>query len=167
MSLSSKAARGRFRKRARFSLSSHASLLSEINITPFVDVVLVLLVIFMVSVPLMKGGVSLDLPQTKAAPLAADKQEELIISLQKDGSLFFQQTSSSVPRAIKDGNELEKILEEQKQQKAKKGLAAAAIPVIIRADKHLPYQKVLDVLARIQNTGFSHLNLVSLSEDRN
>ena len=120
--------------------------ISQINVTPFVDVMLVLLIVFMITAPLLTVGVSVDLPKTKASQLNS-KGDPIIISIKKNGALFIQEreidTVQLLPRlkAISSGNK--------------------NIRVYVRGDKDVPYGLVLDTIAKIKSSGFKKVALVA------
>ncbi len=121
--------------------------ISEINITPFVDVMLVLLIIFMVTAPLLVAGVPVDLPSTEAAKVAQTKKP-VIVSLKDDGSIFIREDlvtdESLVPR-------LTALYQSE-----------GDTVVYVRADKTLPYGKVMETLGRVGKSGYSRVSLLSL-----
>ena len=120
--------------------------ISQINVTPFVDVMLVLLIVFMITAPLLTVGVSVDLPKTKASQLNS-KGDPIIISIKKNGELFIQERQIDsvqlLPRlkAISSGNKNLKIY--------------------VRGDKNVPYGLVLDTIAKIKGSGFKKVALVA------
>ena len=120
--------------------------ISQINVTPFVDVMLVLLIVFMITAPLLTVGVSVDLPKTKASQLNS-KGDPIIISIKKNGELFIQEREINslqlLPRlkAISSGNKNLKIY--------------------VRGDKNVPYGLVLDTIAKIKGSGFKKVALVA------
>ena len=120
--------------------------ISQINVTPFVDVMLVLLIVFMITAPLLTVGVSIDLPKTKASQLN-QKGDPLILSIKSDGKIFIQDREISneklIPRLKALANNNMKIR------------------VFIRGDKKVNYGNVVDVLSRVQSAGFSKATLVA------
>src|SRR5215472_10247153 len=121
--------------------------MSQINVTPLVDVMLVLLVIFMVTAPILQQGVSVDLPQAKAGALTG-KEEQLVVSLTKTGQVYLNDATLSAP-------ELE----------AKLRAIAAQRPdgqVFVRADQSVPYGQVVRVMAAIRSAGIRHVGMVTL-----
>ena len=126
--------------------------MGEINVTPFVDVMLVLLIVFMVTAPLLTVGVEVDLPKTKAGQINADAAP-LVVSIKADGSLHLQDTEvpadALVPRleAISDANPL--------------------VRIFVRGDKAVAYGEVLGVMGRIQAAGFERVALVAQLPDIN
>ena len=120
--------------------------LAEINITPFVDVMLVLLVIFMVAAPLMVAGVPVDLPQTSATRLSNPKKP-MVVTLATDGTLQIREErvdkTSLIPRLL--------------AIKAQEGDAV----VYVRADRAIPYGEVMEVLGRVGEAGYQRVCLLS------
>jgi biopolymer transport protein TolR len=120
--------------------------MSEINVTPFVDVMLVLLIVFMVTAPLLTVGVPVDLPKTKAQPLSQDR-EPLTVSVRRDGSIYLQNTRVAeddlVPR-------LTAIAANGYDQR-----------VFVRGDKAVDYGRVMQVMALVSAAGFTHIGLVT------
>ena len=130
---------------------AHAPM-AEINVTPFVDVMLVLLIIFMVTAPLMATGVPLDLPQAKGKQIDTQNKEPLVVSIAKDGKIFLGQ-EEKVPTSLDElGSKL-------------KAVAAARggtdEPVFVRGATLAEYGIVTKVLARISEAGFRKLSLVT------
>lgn len=125
------------------------ALVSEINVTPLVDVMLVLLIIFMVAAPLMTAGVPIDLPESSAKALNADKQP-ITVSVNAQGQIFLQETEITseeiVPR-------LQAIAETGYDER-----------VFVRADGAADYASVMRVLGRINAGGFRNVGLVTLPE---
>lgn len=126
--------------------SREGGMMSEINVTPFVDVMLVLLVIFMVTAPLMTTGVEMNLPRAEAPPLAA-QDEQLVLSVTADEVYYINET---------------KLTWDEMQVKLK--AIAEANPdqsVFVRADGKLPYEKVLQLLAVAKRAGVAKVGLVT------
>jgi biopolymer transport protein ExbD len=121
-------------------------LMAEINITPMVDVMLVLLVIFMVAAPLLVAGVRVDLPRS-AAPKLAQLQKPIIVTLAANGRLYIGDDSA-------DRDNLETRLS---AVRPKDGDAT----VYVRADKNTPYGQVLELLGQIGRAGFQRISLLS------
>ena len=132
------------RSRARRHTPMH-----EINVTPFVDVMLVLLIIFMVAAPLLTSGVPLELPETKGQQLQANK-EPLSISVQRDGKVYLQETQVQLDEIA---GKLKAI--------AKGGYDE---PIFVRGDKGIDYGTVMRVMGRIKQGGFNKVSLVTESE---
>jgi biopolymer transport protein TolR len=120
--------------------------LSEINVTPLVDVMMVLLIIFMISAPLLTAGVPLELPKTEAAAIQ-DQSQPLTISIRADGALFIGEREA--PFAS-----LGPQLREMAGPDAKK-------PIYVRADGRAPYSIVAQVMASLSTSGFTSINLIT------
>jgi biopolymer transport protein TolR len=123
-----------------------AGSMSQINVTPLVDVMLVLLVIFMVTAPIIQQGVSVDLPDARAGALSG-KDEQLVVSVTKKGSLYLNDTAMSAA-------DLESKLR----------AIAAQRPdgqVFVRADKSVPYGEVVAVMAAIKQSGIRRVGMVT------
>jgi biopolymer transport protein TolR len=120
--------------------------MSEINVTPLVDVMLVLLVVFMVTAPLLTVGVPVDLPQTQAAPINEPK-EPLVISIKSDGSIFLQETPVEVDQIV------------ARLQAITNNNSAASI--YVRGDRAVNYGRVLEVMGLVSGAGFSKVALIS------
>ncbi len=125
------------------------TLMSEINVTPFVDVMLVLLIIFMVAAPLLTVGVPIDLPETQAKPMNADTQP-ITVSVNDKGQVYLQETEIAVDEVVP---RLEAI--------AKTGYEER---IYVRGDKTADYGTVMQVMARISAAGYKNLGLVTLQE---
>jgi biopolymer transport protein TolR len=133
------------RKRAR-----HRPM-AEINVTPLVDVMLVLLIIFMVAAPLMTAGVEVDLPKSEGSELKSES-EPLTLSVDAQGKIFIQETE--IPF-----EELQPKLEAITQ--ARKGLDET---IFVRGDKSTNYDGLMRVMGRIANAGYKRISLVTLDE---
>jgi biopolymer transport protein TolR len=120
--------------------------ISEINITPMVDVMLVLLIIFMVTAPLLVAGVPVELPNTSAARISQPKKP-VIVSLAGDGSLFIREEQVSLTTLI------------PKLQALRSSEGDAV--VYVRADKSRPYGEVMDMLGRVGQSGYARVSLLS------
>ncbi len=127
----------------------HHALMSEINVTPFVDVMLVLLIIFMVAAPLLTVGVPIDLPETEANALNADTQP-ITVSVNDKGQIFLQETEVPIDEVVA---KLEAIARTGYDER-----------IYVRGDKAADYGTVMKVMARISAAGFRNLGLVTLQE---
>lgn len=123
--------------------------MSEINVTPVVDVMLVLLIVFMVAAPLLTVGVPVDLPKTQAAPIPGDT-EPLTITINGEGEIFVQETLTEADALVP---QLTAIAEGGYEQR-----------IFVRADKNIPYGRVMDVMGRLSSAGFSKVALVTETE---
>jgi len=133
-------------RRRRGSRGGHAAM-SEINVTPFVDVMLVLLIIFMVAAPLMTVGVPLELPKTAAQAVPAEQEEPLTISVQADGTISIQNTPTPEADLVA---KLQSIAQERESDK-----------LFLRADGTIPYERVVQVMGALNAGGFTNIVLVT------
>ena len=124
-----------------------AAVMSEINVTPFVDVMLVLLIIFMVAAPLLTVGVPLELPKTAAQAVATEQEEPLTISIQEDGAVSIQNS------AVADGELIDKLRAVAAERTSDK--------LFLRADGKIPYARVVQVMGAMNSGGFSNIVLVT------
>jgi len=141
-----KAAGGRGGRRRR---GRKHGLVSEINVTPFVDVMLVLLIIFMVAAPLLTVGVPIDLPETQAKALNAETQP-ITVSVNNGGKVFIQETEIAVEEVVP---KLQAIASAGYEER-----------IFVRGDKTADYGTVMQVMARISAAGYKNLGLVTLPE---
>ena len=137
---------GRRRRRAR-----RGGAINEINMTPFIDVMLVLLIIFMVAAPLMTVGVPLDLPQTKAAPLNVDAKP-VTLSIKATGQVFMGETE------LKDEEIVERIAASAKQGFEER--------IFVRGDKKVDYGRVAQVMSIVTGAGYKRVALVTEPDQR-
>jgi biopolymer transport protein TolR len=121
--------------------------MADINITPFVDVMLVLLIIFMVTAPMLTVGIPLELPKTAAASLPTEQEEPLTVSLTADGIVMIQTSEVAEADLIP---KLRAIAAERKSDK-----------IFLRADGNLPYTRVAEVMGALSAGGFSNIGLVT------
>ncbi len=121
-------------------------LMSDINVTPFVDVMLVLLIIFMVAAPMMIEGVEVTLPQATSKPLATE-QDQLIVSIDKEGTIFL--------------NDFQVQIEDLRDKLYKITGGDPEREVYLRADKEIPYGVVVRVMSEIKNAGTEKLGMVT------
>ena len=125
--------------------------MSEINVTPFVDVMLVLLIVFMVTAPLLTAGVPIDLPQTRARLLGQDR-EPLAVSIDNAGKVFLQNTEIQVDELVP---KLMAISENGYAQR-----------IFVRGDRTVDYGKVMEVMGLLNSAGFTRIGLVTESQRR-
>ena len=121
-------------------------LMSEINVTPFVDVMLVLLIIFMVTAPMMMQGVDVNLPRTTTQPIASE-EERLVISLTAKRDIYMNEYKISL-------DSLQRKLQTIFQNRPDKA-------VFLRADQKLPYGFVMEVMAAIRQSGVKRMGMVT------
>jgi biopolymer transport protein TolR len=124
------------------------SALSQINVTPLVDVMLVLLIIFMVTAPMMEQGVEVNLPEVAEAPGLSAGKEPLVVTVARDGAISIGKTR--IPSAAKLMPVLREILQTRREKE-----------VFLEADRDVPYGKVVQVMAAIKGAGIEKLGMVS------
>ncbi len=141
--------------------SSHSRLKAEINIVPYIDVMLVLLVIFMVTAPLINQGVEVDLPKAPAETLDTPQQESevIVMSVRKDGSCYLNVGSEKAqpvdckqiaPRRVEIEERLKRIPQP---------------PVLVRADKDVRYEQVIQAMAALKEVGATKVGLSTAPPD--
>lgn len=121
----------------------HRTVLSEINVTPFVDVMLVLLVIFMVTAPLMQQGIDVNLPKAKGKELPPEERISLVIK--KDRTVYMNETPVSIP-------EMKRKLE---------AISKLNPNLFLKADKDVPYGLVVEVMGEIREAGIEKLGMIT------
>ncbi len=136
---------GQRRRRGRGRRASRP--MSEINVTPFVDVMLCLLIIFMVAAPLMTVGVPIDLPDTSAEALPSEQEEPLTVTLSSDGRIMLQTTEVAREEIIP---RLQAIAAERDSPR-----------IFVRADGGIPYEQVMQVMGALNAAGFREIGLVT------
>lgn len=127
--------------------------MSDINVVPYIDVMLVLLIIFMVTAPMLTQGIKVDLPQLESAPVIVEQnQEPLIISVDLNGVYYMEMSALS-----EEPMELEFLLEKLG------GLLeqSPALSVLIRADKNVEYGAVIDLMSVVQSAGAKGVGLIT------
>ena len=121
--------------------------MAEINVTPMVDVMLVLLIIFMVAAPLLTVGVPVELPKTAASALPSEAEEPLAVTITADGTVTIQTTEVPMDQLV---NRLRAIAVERADDR-----------IFLRADGAVPYQMVAQVMGALNRGGFSSIGLVT------
>ena len=124
-----------------------AAPMADINVTPFIDVMLVLLIIFMVAAPMLTVGVPIELPETAANALPAEQEEPLSITMTADGRLLIQNTETAPSELI---TRLTAISAERTSDK-----------IFLRADGAIPYARVAEVMGALNAGGFNNIGLVT------
>ena len=121
--------------------------MSDINVTPFVDVMLVLLIVFMVAAPLLTVGVEVNLPKTAAEALPSETEEPLTVTLTAEGTIVIQTTETPEADFL---TRLRGVAQERSDDK-----------VFLRADGSIPYSKVMQVMGAMNAAGFGNIGLVT------
>jgi biopolymer transport protein TolR len=128
------------------AIKTGGGFLNEINVTPFVDVMLVLLIIFMVTAPLMTQGVEVDLPTTRTVRNLPQDSEHLVLTVRKDGRIFLDEYQVSLDE-LED--HLKRLVASQRKQ------------LFLRADREVPYGTVVEVMGEIKSAGIDKLGIVA------
>jgi len=130
---------------------------SEINVVPYIDVMLVLLIIFMITAPLVQQGVEIDLPQASANPLPPEQREPLIISVSKDGDLYLNIGDKNDKPIEEDllANRVAAVIKNHPQT-----------PVLVRGDKAVDYGRVTEAMVLLQSAGVEKVGLMTDSLDQ-
>ena len=140
---------GGYTRRNSRRRSSHGAI-SEINVTPLVDVMLVLLIVFMVAAPLMTVGVPIELPKTEAKPMN-QQTEPLTISVQADRKVFIQETEIPLEELA---TKLQALAKNGNQEQ-----------LMVRADTAVPYGAVMEVMGVLNSAGYTKIGLVTFPKD--
>lgn len=125
---------------------------SEINVTPFVDVMLVLLIIFMVATPMMTSGLEVDLPQTKQVESLPTESDHMILTIRRDGKIFLDEY------AVEDMSSLEGFLINLVKDKNR--------TLFLQADKEVPYGIVVEAMGQIKAAGIENLGVMADSSQK-
>jgi len=128
------------------SRGNNERIISEINVTPLVDVMLVLLIIFMVTAPMMTQGIDVDLPQTTAQPLP-QKTSPTIITMTRKGTVYLR------------GVKTKRVILRQKMRRLAR--AGASPQVLLKADRRVPYGKVVAIMADIRRAGIKKFGMIT------
>lgn len=125
--------------------------MAEINVVPYIDVMLVLLVIFMVTAPMLTQGVDVELPNANAAPIQSDDQDAIIASIDSSGQYY-----------LDVGGKQEPISLSEVQDRVRKVLSQSpGLPVLVRGDKNVPYGDVIGLMVTLQGAGVPNVGLVT------
>lgn len=140
---------------AHFHPSSHRRTIAEINVVPFIDVMLVLLVIFMVTAPLLTQGVKVDLPQTDAKAMSEKEKEPLIVSVDASGNFYFNLAEK--PNQPITARTLSYLASQQLSGSQHSDQR----PVLVRGDKNANYGKVIEAMVLLQKAGAKSVGLIT------
>lgn len=134
-------------------MSQRRKPMSEINVVPYIDVMLVLLIIFMVTAPMMTQGVKVELPEVTSDPVQSqDNIEPLVVTIDSNGAYYLEvgeDTSKPLPLELVQG-QVRKILTQ-----------TPATPVLVRGDKHVEYGKIVSLMSILQDSGAKSVGLVT------
>ena len=128
------------------------TVMSEINVTPFVDVMLVLLVIFMVTTPILYQGVDVNLPKTESRPMPSlDRERKVVVTVNSGGQIFIE----------KEQYTLDQLRIEIRKLMADRSKSPTDADVFLRADTSVPYGTVVEVMSEIRNAGVQKIGLIT------
>ncbi len=130
--------------------------MAEINVVPYIDVMLVLLVIFMITAPLLTQGVKVELPQAEAEPIEEDSKRPLVVSINSEGGFFITYDDDRT-QAVDEEDMLNKtaaIITTNKN-----------IPVLVKGDKNVPYGRVVEAMVILQEAGAPSVGLITESPE--
>ncbi len=133
------------------SSNNNNRLVSEINVTPFVDVMLVLLVIFMVTAPILYQGVDVNLPKASSQPIPSLSQKNIIVTVNKEGKIYIE----------KEELTLRELKARVKTLVRESGKKTSEQEIFLRADKQVPYGIVMKVMSNIKNGGIEKIGLIT------
>ena len=130
--------------------------MSEINVVPYIDVMLVLLIIFMITAPLLQQGVEIDLPQANANPMQPDQREPLVVTVSKDGE-FDLNVGEDIDKPVADDMLVHRVAAIIRYQ--------PDTPVLVRGDKHVDYGTVTRAMVLLQTAGVDKVGLMTEQPD--
>lgn len=130
------------------NFSGNDDFMAEINVTPFVDVMLVLLIIFMVTAPMMTEGLEVELPKVTTAEVLPMESDHMILSVKQDGSLFLDEFQTNI-------ESLDSVL--------KTSVVAMQKQLFLRADKQVPYGHVMEIMSHVRAAGITNLGMIAES----
>ena len=127
-------------------------LVAEINVVPYIDVMLVLLVVFMITAPLLMQGVEVELPQAPSEPMEESAEQPILVSIKEDGSLYIDLLENpDEPRSIEEiADVISKVLAEKPET-----------AILVWGDRRVPYGEVVGLMTRLQNAGTVRVGLVT------
>lgn len=135
--------------------------LSDINVVPYIDVMLVLLVIFMVTTPLLSQGVKVDLPAAQAQPLSSDTPEPIIVSVDKSGN-YYLNTATQPERSLSLPELAGQVTLQLQQDKARDAaVVGRQRQVLVKGDKNVDYGRVVQVMVALKNAGAAAVGLMT------
>ncbi len=126
--------------------------MAEINVVPYIDVMLVLLVIFMITAPLITQGINVELPEANSDPIDLERQDPIVITVQEDGSYYMD---------LGEYKEKAATLEEVESNLAKIMRNKPETPVLVSGDKEVKYAAVINLMASLQSSGVINLALLT------
>lgn len=142
---------------ASVEVNKKRRLVSDINVVPYIDVMLVLLIVFMVATPLLRQGVTVDLPQAPSEPIGDSDTEALIVSIKADGLLYID---------VGDASETAKPLSDIQDMVSKVLKEQPATDILVWGDTNVAYGEVVSLMTALQNAGAASVGLVTDPPER-
>ena len=133
--------------------------IAEINVVPYIDVMLVLLIIFMVTAPILTQGVQVDLPRAPSTPIDSEQADPLVVSVRQDGAIFLNTGAGSASADAEDGSRV--TIFSLSEQAGKVLRARPDVPDYIKADTSLNYGAVIRVMTALQKAGAPSVGLIT------
>lgn len=135
-----------------FNRAGRRKPMAEINVVPFIDVMLVLLVIFMITAPMLTQGVQLDLPQVSSEPIESQEEREpLIVSVDREGAYYLMMGDDKMTVGLEElGDRVIILLERQPDTQ-----------VLVRGDRYVPYGEIVALMSTLQTAGVANVGLIS------
>lgn len=134
--------------------------MADINVVPYIDVMLVLLIIFMITAPLLSQGVKIDLPQAPSKPLEIDQNiKPLIISVNKDGKFYMNDPDKPLSAELVAVRVRAAVVKSQRD-------TGTSVPVYVSGDKNVPYGDVIVLMTLLQKAGVSSIGMITKSPDK-
>ncbi|MEW6693057.1 MAG: protein TolR [Pseudomonadota bacterium] len=127
---------------------------AEINVVPYIDVMLVLLIIFMVTAPMLQQGIEVETPKAASETMASDKEPPVVVSVDKDGAFYLNIADN--PNAALAPEQIQARVAAWHQLKPE-------VPVLVKGDASVPYQKVIEAMALVKGAGIDKVGLVTES----
>lgn len=131
--------------------------MSEINVVPYIDVMLVLLIIFMITAPLLQQGVEIDLPQANANPMSPEQREPLVLTVSKTGE-FYLNVGANIEKPVDEETLVHRVAAVLKSQ--------PETPVLVRGDKDVGYGRVTSAMVLLQTAGVEKVGLMTEQPDK-
>ncbi len=131
--------------------------MSDINVVPYIDVMLVLLIIFMITAPILQQGVEIDLPQASANPMPPDQHEPVVVSVDKKGE-FYLDIGDQPDKPVDAGLLVNRVAAVRRLK--------PGIPVLVRGDRDVDYGRVVDVMVLLQKAGIDKVGLMTEQPER-
>lgn len=134
-----------------FNRSSKSKPMAEINVVPFIDIMLVLLVVFMITAPMLTQGVQVDLPQVSSQPIDSQENDPIVISVDSEGEYFITLGEDSTAVTLDEMSQRVVTILERRP----------GTPVMVRGDRNVPYGQIVVLMSTLQGAGVANVGLLS------